>query len=140
MVKVFVYGTLKPDGKYYQIYCRGKTLQEVKCWTIGRLYGLPLGYPAMIQEILDDRTDHRVYGYLLTFASLKDLDNLDKLEGYSGIPNSPLNEYDRAKIIVYDEANQAIDGVWTYFMTQKKVNLLNGVYLPSGQWENVVEN
>lgn len=140
MLKVFVYGTLKPDGKYYQIHCRGKTLQELKCWTIGRLYALPLGYPAMIRETTLDNAKakvfDRVYGYLLTFASQKNLESLDELEGYSGIPYSPLNEYDRAKIIVYDEANQAIDGVWTYFMTQEKVTFLNGVYLPSGQWVN----
>lgn len=136
MIKVFVYGTLKPDGKYYQIYCRGKTLQEIKSWTIGRLYALPFGYPAMIRETPNDRTDDRVYGYLFTFPSQKDLENLDSLEGYSGIPNSPLNEYDRTKIIVYDQANQAIDDVWTYFMTREKVKALNGVYLPSGQWKN----
>jgi gamma-glutamylcyclotransferase (GGCT)/AIG2-like uncharacterized protein YtfP len=82
------------------------------------------------------RTDDRVYGYLLTFASPKDLDNLDELEGYSGISHSPLNEYDRAKIIVYDQANQAIDKVWTYFMTPEKVKSLKGVYLPCGQWQN----
>jgi len=134
MIRVFVYGTLKPDGKYYQMYCRGKTLEELKCWTIGRLYALPLGYPAMI--LAKPPTDDRVYGYLLSFASPKDLDNLDELEGYSGIPHSHLNEYDRAKIIVYDEANQAIDKVWTYFMTPEKVKSLKGIYLPCGQWQN----
>jgi gamma-glutamylcyclotransferase (GGCT)/AIG2-like uncharacterized protein YtfP len=134
MIKVFVYGTLKPDGKYYPIHCLGKTFQEIKCWTMGRLYALPLGYPAMI--LGTSGSDDRVYGYLLSFASEKDLANLDKLEGYSGISNSTLNEYERTKIIVYNEANQAIEGVWTYFMTPEKVKALKGVYLPCGQWQN----
>jgi len=88
MIKVFVYGTLKPRGKYYQIYCQGKTFKEIKCWAKGRLFNLPLGYPAM------SKGDHKVFGYLLYFTFLKDLKNLDKLEGYSGISNAPLNEYE----------------------------------------------
>ncbi|MGI0480866.1 gamma-glutamylcyclotransferase family protein [Geminocystis sp. CENA526] len=128
IIKVFVYGTLKPRGKYYKIFCEGKTIEEQECWTKGSLFALPVGYPAMIEG------NDQVYGYVLSFASFKDLENLDKLEGYSGIPNSPLNEYDRAKIIVYNQANQAIDEVWSYFMTEEKVKTLNGVYLPSGMW------
>jgi gamma-glutamylcyclotransferase (GGCT)/AIG2-like uncharacterized protein YtfP len=128
MIKVFVYGTLKPGGKYYKIYCEGKIVQEVKCWVKGRLFALPLGYPAMTKG------DNQVFGYLLTFALVKDLANLDKLEGYSGIPNSPLNEYDREEIVVYDEANCPLGEAWTYFMTEEKVKTLNGVFLPSGWW------
>lgn len=128
MIKVFVYGTLKPNGKYYPIYCQGKTLKETKCWAKGKLFDLPLGYPAMTQG------DNRVFGYLLSFTSDYDLDNLDKLEGYSGIPNSPLNEYDRLSIIVYDEDNKPLDEAWAYIMTEEKVKALNGVYLPSGEW------
>ncbi|WP_373480740.1 gamma-glutamylcyclotransferase [Geminocystis sp.] len=129
MIKVFVYGTLKPRGKYYQIYCQGKTFKEIKCWAKGRLFNLPLGYPAM------SKGDHKVFGYLLYFTSLKDLKNLDKLEGYSGISNAPLNEYGREKIIVYDEFNYPLDEGWTYFMTEEKIKALNGVFLPSGIWE-----
>lgn len=129
-IKVFVYGTLKPGGKYYKIFCEGKTIEEQECWAKGRLFALPIGYPAMIAG------NDQVYGYLLSFASFKDLENLDKLEGYSGIPNSPLNEYDRAKIVVYDKANQVIDEVWSYFMTEEKVKILNGVYLPCGVWND----
>ncbi|MTF39404.1 gamma-glutamylcyclotransferase family protein [Cyanobacterium aponinum] len=129
MLKVFVYGTLKPSGKYYKIYCQGKTINEVKCWTKGKLYDLPLGYPAMTEG------EEKVYGYLLSFASFKHLSNLDKLEGYTGIDNSPLNEYERRKITVYNDDNQPIDEAWCYFMNDSAIASLNGVFLPSGWWE-----
>lgn len=128
MFKVFVYGTLKPGGKYYKIFCEGKTIEERKCWTKGCLFALTFGYPAMIKG------DNQVFGYLLSFTSFKDLENLDKLEGYSGIPNSPLNEYEREKIMVYDESNAPLEEAWTYFMTQEKVDSFQGVFLPSGWW------
>lgn len=129
MIDVFVYGTLKPGGKYYQIYCLGKTLREIKSWAKGELYDLPLGYPAMTEG------DNKVYGYLLTFASHRELDNLDRLEGYTGINNSPLNEYDRRKIMVYDENNQPLNEAWCYFMDREKINQLNGVALTLGYWD-----
>lgn len=128
MLKVFVYGTLKPQEKYYSRYCQGKTLHEVYGWTKGKLFNLPLGYPAMTSG------DDRVYGYLLSFASEQELIHLDELEGYTGISNSPLNEYDRLKITVYNPDNLPLDEAWAYFMTEKKVKQLNGIYLPSGWW------
>lgn len=129
MIKVFVYGTLKPSGKYYKIYCQGKTIEETKCWAKGKLFDLPLGYPGMAEG------DEKVYGYLLSFPSHKELNNLDKLEGYTGIDNSPLNEYERRKIVVYNDDNKPIDDVWCYFMKEDKIKELNGVFLPSGWWD-----
>lgn len=127
-LKVFVYGTLKPNGKYYPFYCEGKTIKEEQCWTKGKLFALPVGYPAMIEG------NEHIKGFLLTFASSSELTNLDKLEGYSGIENSINNEYERKKILVYDQLNQPLDYAWAYFMTKEKINLLKGIYLPSGEW------
>ena len=127
MLKVFVYGTLKPKEKYYSLYCQGKTISEFYCWTKGKLFSLPLGYPAMIPG------DDRVYGYLLSFASEKELINLDYLEGYIE-PNSSLNEYHRLKIKVHNPNNSTIDEAWAYFMKENKVQELNGIYIPSGWW------
>ena len=129
MLQVFVYGTLKPREKYYPIYCQGKTVAEVRCWTRGKLFALPIGYPAMILG------NDKVFGYLLSFASKNELANLDELEGYSGEVNSPSNEYDRFRITVYDDNNTPVDQAWAYFMTEKRVQQLNGVYLPSGWWD-----
>jgi gamma-glutamylcyclotransferase (GGCT)/AIG2-like uncharacterized protein YtfP len=128
MLKVFVYGTLKPKGKYYSLYCQGKTISEIYGWTKGKLFSLPLGYPAMIPG------NDRVYGYLLSFASETELINLDRLEGYTGERNSPSNEYDRFKITVYSPDNLLLDQAWAYFMTPKKVQELNGIYIASGWW------
>lgn len=129
MEKVFVYGTLKPGYKYYPMYCQGKTVAEVKCWIKAKLFTLPVGYPAIIVG------EEKVYGYLLSFASVDDLYNLDRLEGYTGNPNSPLNEYDRYKIKVYGMDNSFLDEAWAYFMTEKRVQQLRGVHLPSGLWK-----
>ncbi len=125
-LKVFVYGTLKPNGKFYPLYCQGKTIQEQKCWTRGKLFALSVGYPGMIEG------NDRVYGFLLTFASMSELENLDKLEGYSELRNLVENEYERKKVLVYDEFNQPLDEAWAYFMTLEKVKSLQGVYQPSG--------
>ena len=48
-LQVFVYGTLKPGGRYHQRYC-GEFLTEAVTLVIalGHLYDFPqLGYPAM---------------------------------------------------------------------------------------------
>ncbi len=127
-LKVFVYGTLKPNGKYYPSYCQGKTIKEEKCWTNGKLYALSLGYPAMIEG------NEQVYGFLLTFASVKELNNLDKLEGYSESRNTSKNEYERKRVLVYDQFNEPLAMAWAYLMTLEKVNNLQGIYLPSGCW------
>ena len=129
-LKVFVYGTLKPDGKYYPLYCQAKTIEEQKAWTKGKLFDLCLGYPAMIEG------DDRVYGFLLTFASPAELSNLDKLEGYSGIEFSPHNEYERKKVLIYDHFDRPLAYAWVYFMTESKVKKLGAVYLSSGYWRN----
>ncbi|MBD2327448.1 gamma-glutamylcyclotransferase [Alkalinema sp. FACHB-956] len=49
-INVFVYGTLKPGHAAYDRFCAGKTIAEVAAIVPGRLYHLPLGYPAMTLE------------------------------------------------------------------------------------------
>jgi gamma-glutamylcyclotransferase (GGCT)/AIG2-like uncharacterized protein YtfP len=127
-LRVFVYGTLKPNGQYYPLYCQGKTSKEQKGWTRGKLFALSVGYPAMIEG------NDQVYGFLLTFTCLGELDNLDQLEGYVKGRNPSENEYQRKQVIVYDELNQPLNNAWAYFMTLEKVKSLAGVYLPSGWW------
>jgi gamma-glutamylcyclotransferase (GGCT)/AIG2-like uncharacterized protein YtfP len=128
-LKVFVYGTLKPNGKYYPIYCQGKTIKEQKCTALGKLFALPCGYPAMVMG------NEQIWGFLLIFADVKELANLDKLEGYSGYDNASNNEYERREILVYDENNLPLDTAWVYFMSKEKVNALKGNYLVNGYWQ-----
>ena len=134
MFKVFVYGTLKPQEKYYPRYCQGKTTAEIPCWTKGKLFALPVGYPAMTKG------NDRVYGYLLTFANDVDLVHLDYLEGYTGVANSNKNEYDRLWIDVYDDQNIKLDECWAYFMTEDKIKKKQGTYLPNGYWTRIKAN
>jgi gamma-glutamylcyclotransferase (GGCT)/AIG2-like uncharacterized protein YtfP len=128
MLKIFVYGTLKPGEKYYPIYCQGKVVNAVKVWTKGVLYDLPLGYPAMITG------EGKVQGFLLTFAEESVLVKLDFLEGYNPHNSPELNEYQRHKIMVYDFDLKPLEEVWAYLMTLEKVKSLGGVLIPSGWW------
>ncbi len=128
MLKVFVYGTLKPGEKYYQIYCQGKVVNAVKVWTKGVLYDLPLGYPAMT------RGEGKVQGFLLTFTNNLVLSELDFLEGYDPLRLPEFNDYQRCKIMVYDFEDQPLEEVWGYLMTWEKVQSLGGVLIPSGWW------
>ena len=66
-LRVFVYGTLKPDEANYQKYCAGKVLNTTSAIALGELFALPMGFPAMT---LGDRP---VYGYLLSFSELPTL-------------------------------------------------------------------
>jgi gamma-glutamylcyclotransferase (GGCT)/AIG2-like uncharacterized protein YtfP len=128
MLKVFVYGTLKPHEKFYSIYCKDKVVKAERVWTKGELFALPVGYPAMIAG------NKKVEGFLLTFTDESVLKNLDYLEGYEpdGIPDK--NDYQRQEISVYDRHNKSLGKAWAYFMSGKKVQDLGGVLLPSGWW------
>jgi gamma-glutamylcyclotransferase (GGCT)/AIG2-like uncharacterized protein YtfP len=128
MLKVFVYGTLKPGERNYPIYCEGKVIKAEKCWTKGQLFALPVGYPAMIAG------DDKVEGFLLTFTDESVLIKLDKLEGYDSEKIPEKNYYQRQKIIVYDTNNNSLGKVWAYLMTFAKITSLNGVLIPSGWW------
>jgi gamma-glutamylcyclotransferase (GGCT)/AIG2-like uncharacterized protein YtfP len=46
-VRVFVYGTLKPGEANYQRYCAGKVVDAERTSVLGKLFALPMGYPAM---------------------------------------------------------------------------------------------
>lgn len=132
-MKVFVYGTLKPQEINYRLYCAGKTIQEQKCWTYGEIYSLSLGYPGMI------KSKNRVQGYLLTFADSSPLKKLDQLEGYQENREPHLNEYQREKVMVYDYHNSPIDEAWTYFMTKQKIDYYQGILISSGEWSKQLQ-
>lgn len=128
MVKVFVYGTLKPGECNYQRYCTG--VVEEKCAiALGQLFSLPFGYPAMTSG------NSPVHGFLLSFTDARILAQLDLLEDYD--PQRPVteNEYYRQLIEVYDEALTSLGNAWAYLMTPAQVNSFGGVPLPSGRWE-----
>ncbi|MBW4470825.1 MAG: gamma-glutamylcyclotransferase [Stenomitos rutilans HA7619-LM2] len=135
MIHVFVYGTLKPGEKNYQI-CASHVIAAKPASANGCLYALPFGYPAMTLEV------GTVHGMVLSFADETVLEALDAYERhdpaefYASVPNQSLeqNEYDRQKITVYDQAKRELGQAWTYLMTKAQVQRLSGVFLPDGQW------
>jgi gamma-glutamylcyclotransferase (GGCT)/AIG2-like uncharacterized protein YtfP len=128
-IRVFVYGTLKPGEENYERYCKSYCKAQA-AMVLGRLYDLPLGYPALTVGELP------VYGFLLSFADSDILAILDELEDYS--PTRPLdqNEYFRVKTEVFCLDRQPLGWAWTYCMEQTQVQQLGGVLLPDGKWSS----
>ncbi len=74
MLRVFVYGSLKPGYWNYQRYCAKKIVEEQPALTRGELYHLKLvGYPAMTEG------DRLVQGFVLSFTDFSVLEQLDSL-------------------------------------------------------------
>jgi gamma-glutamylcyclotransferase (GGCT)/AIG2-like uncharacterized protein YtfP len=141
MLRVFVYGTLKPGGFYYGDYCEGRTIAETPAWVRGWLYDLPLGYPAMVVDVDGDSVGElgqgdRVWGYLLTFADPEEgLAALDELEDYDPHGDPSQNLYQRYWLPVFGGEGQALGHAWVYGMRAERVPALGGRYLSQGVWE-----
>ena len=130
MLKVFVYGTLKPGECNYLRYCEGKVVEACPAIARGQLFALPAGYPAMISG------EGRVDGFLLHFTKSAILADLDELEDYHPGRDRAENEYQRESIAIFDLNFQPLGTAWAYFMLPDRVRSLNGIWLPHGRWEN----
>ncbi|BAB74981.1 gamma-glutamylcyclotransferase family protein [Anabaena sp. FACHB-709] len=129
-VRIFVYGTLKPGEENYQRYCAGKVVLAQKATTLGQLFALPIGYPAMT---IGEST---VHGYLLSFADLGILDALDELEDYQPEGEMSENLYNRLEVEVKNPLGLSLGWAWVYLMNPAKVEMLKGVHLPDGWWNS----
>lgn len=128
ILKIFVYGTLKPGERNYQHYCdRAILVQEAIAY--GKLYHLPMGYPAAIFPAC-----YLVRGYLLTFDDLTVLQALDELEDYD--PRQPISQnlYQRSQIEVYNLKFESLGKAWTYAMSQQNIDAYGGVLIGNGWW------
>jgi gamma-glutamylcyclotransferase (GGCT)/AIG2-like uncharacterized protein YtfP len=76
-----VYGTLKPGERAFASLCEPFAIAAQPAQTVGRLYHLPLGYPAMTTE------PGWVQGVLLTLSSPNALTAIDAFEEY--YPSDP---------------------------------------------------
>jgi gamma-glutamylcyclotransferase (GGCT)/AIG2-like uncharacterized protein YtfP len=132
-LRVFVYGTLKPGEANYQKYCAGKVVEAQKAITFGKLYTLPMGYPAMTKG------EGKVHGYLLSFADSTLLTALDDLEDYQPTRQISENLYDRQYIEIYDLKRVSLASAWVYLMTSDKIYQLGGVGLVDGCWKSSPE-
>lgn len=128
MLKVFVYGTLKPGEANYKRYCDGKVVDANRAYALGKLFALPMGYPAMTLG------DSHVYGYLLCFTDSRVLNQLDELEGYQPVRTASENLYNRQQIEIYDLEQTSLGLAWVYLMTSKQIHQLGGVFQTDGWW------
>lgn len=128
MLKVFVYGTLQPGEVNFPRYCAPHHPHIEKALIPGKLYQLPVGYPALTPE------PGWVEGYLLQFADPGVLVNLDVLEDYQPGRSPSLNEYQRLQAPVYTETKTILTEAWVYVMTLEKVTQLGGTPFSGSHW------
>ncbi|WP_017316282.1 gamma-glutamylcyclotransferase family protein [Mastigocladopsis repens] len=127
-MKVFVYGTLKPGEENYQRYCAGQVVNATKAVAQGKLFALPMGYPAMTQG------DSPIHGYLLSFIDSRVLTDLDNLEDYYPDRSVSENLYNREQIVTRDSQGHSLGWAWVYIMTEELALQLGGIHLPDGWW------
>ncbi len=129
MLRVFVYGTLKPGKENYPRYCAGKVITETKAMAKGLLYDLPKhGYPAMTIG------DGQVYGYLLEFQNSDVLTALDELEDYDPCGESSQNLYTRQEVEIYSQKGNSLGFAWVYFMSVNNIRQFSCIFLEDGWW------
>jgi gamma-glutamylcyclotransferase (GGCT)/AIG2-like uncharacterized protein YtfP len=126
LLRVFVYGTLKPGEANYQKYCAKKVISAERATTRGQLFALPMGYPAMTLG------DSLIHGYLLSFADSGILSGLDELEDYQPSRQISENLYNRQQVEVFNL--KEISLAWVYLMTPDRVNQIGGILQPDGWW------
>ncbi|MBW4687224.1 MAG: gamma-glutamylcyclotransferase [Komarekiella atlantica HA4396-MV6] len=130
LVRVFVYGTLKPGEANYKRYCAGKVVDARLAMLPGKLFALPMGYPAMT------RGDSQVYGYLLSFTNPGILKQLDVLEDYQPSRQMSKNLYNRQFMEVYEPKGVCLGDAWVYLMSPEQICQFGGVPQPDGWWSN----
>ena len=127
LCQLFVYGTLKPGERAFASLCQPFVRATQPAQVRGRLYHLPLGYPAMTLEL------GWVQGVWLTFPSQKPLSAIDAFEDY--YPDRPEDsDYHRHRHPVYDLNQQPLGLAWVYTKTRDRVVALGGQWLPEGCW------
>ncbi len=134
-LRVLVYGTLMPGGRYHREYCGDHLTSAIPAAVQGQLYDFPrLGYPAMTAG------HDWVKGYLLAFCqsvpTCKDiLRRLDALEGYVSDAVTADGDYQRRWVQVFTPEYEPLQMAWVYQMSAEQVRQQGGVYLPGGDWQ-----
>ena len=123
---LFVYGTLLRGGANHARFCADALTIEPAS-TPGRLYHLPAGFPAMVED-----ADGTVYGEAMTFSDLDAaLARIDVLEGCR--PDRPehslyLRRVQPVTLLCSGEIVPAYCYVWRGCLPE------SAVFLPSGRW------
>lgn len=127
---VFVYGSLKPGGRYWPEFCASKVDTPQAAKIRGELYDLHLGYPGLRRQ-----GEGWVHGYILSFKNESDFLKLDKLEGYNPNESYSLNEYIRLKTPAYSTEGKLLAEVWTYEITEHFLRHCQGTRILNGNWQ-----
>jgi gamma-glutamylcyclotransferase (GGCT)/AIG2-like uncharacterized protein YtfP len=136
MVKVFVYGTLKPGEMNYSI-CDRWVIEACPAIAFGQVYHLPFGYPAMVAG-----GNGIVQGVVLSFEDAAILQKLDEFEQHDpavfqrDCPELALgtHQYQRDAIAVFNLEGITQGNAWAYLMTSTQVSQVGGVLVPDGNW------
>ena len=129
LIRVFVYGTLKPGEYNYQRYCQQHVVHTSVAIALGQLFQLPMGYPAMVPG------SGVVQGMILSFPHSSILQALDQLEDYDPQRPPEHNEYQRQQIQTYTLNHQPLKQAWAYTMTIESVQRFQGSrIIPTGYW------
>ncbi len=128
MLKVFVYGTLKPGEAYYTRYCEPYTVQVQPALTRGQLYHLPQGYPALTPG------EGWVTGVLLHLRDDTGLAALDAFEDYNPALPASENEYQRQCRPVYSCDRHPLATAWMYVMAPARAQAHGGILIAAGVW------
>jgi gamma-glutamylcyclotransferase (GGCT)/AIG2-like uncharacterized protein YtfP len=129
MLRVFVYGTLKPGERYHIPYGCDRAIDATEAHTGGDLFHLrDVNYPAMTEG------EGTVRGIVLSFEERSVLSRLDDLEDYREDRLPGENEYRRRFIEVYTPAGKPFGHAWGYFMDREKIAGHGGIPVPSGWW------
>ena len=129
-MKVFVYGTVMPGGKYYDYIFNDTLPSFLEAKVRGKLYDLNVGYPALLLG-----GKNWVYGFLLSFEDENILKKLDMLEGFDETNLQAANEYDRTITSVFDLKEDFIGQAWVYSMNENQLSRFNYSVLESGVWK-----
>ena len=129
MLKVFVYGTLKPGERNYKSYCADKVVDIQAAIAYGKLFALPLGYPAAIFP-----ENYFVRGHVLSFLDATVLTALDELEDYHPDRLASQNDYQRHQVEVYNSNLEPLAKVWAYSMSRQQIAAYGGVFIKNGFW------
>lgn len=155
-LSVFVYGTLKPGGRYWPEFCEGKVGEPIPAKIRGELYDLHVGYPGLwlggpgsVRAATSRENTHGserirqssslpnvgwVQGCILNFKTEKDFLRLDDLEGYDPKRTYSENEYIRLKVPCFSPSGERLGEVWSYEMTDATMTRHKGSLIADGNW------
>lgn len=134
----FVYGTLKP-GEVNHWVCASYITAIQPAIVAGRLYHLPLGYPAIttVEEGI-------VHGYLCSFDDPQVVSILDEFEQHDPqalervAPGQSLDayQYSREVLALFTPKRSPLGSAWGYVMTCEQIRCLRGNLVPEGNWHS----